>query len=465
VKRVWRAAAIAVVGATWGGVAPGAADIAPVRELTVSAARAPARALEHSFLSPPGGWQPGNAAPLYYQAMLMLSSLSAEEQGVLAEVAGGATPAARAEGALERADEALALVEMASLMERCDWGTPVRSQGTSVRVPETARLRLVGMALAARANLQLSARDIAGSVRSVGTGLRLSRHIAEGPTIVQGVVALSIANMMADVLERLVGTEGAPSMYWPLAELGDVPVDISPGLRRERYIVNFGAPLLDAVGAGTVEPGAAVAAVGPAFFGSPTDSDPASRWRAAGLAAASYPEARSAFIAEGMTAAEVDALPVTYVSLRYGVQRYLELRDELFKWTALPYWQACDGVARSQERVGRAVESGEGGLLTHTLPNVEAMMRNSVMIQRRFGALRVIEALRLYAGANGGELPTSLAAPAMLPVAPDPMSGGGFGYERGEGVAVIGGITTGPSEKGREVLYRIRVRAPRGREE
>jgi hypothetical protein len=57
--------------------------------------------------------------------------------------------------------------------------------------------------------------------------------------------------------------------------------------------------------------------------------------------------------------------------------------------------------------------------------------------ERRFAALRVIEALRLHAAANGGNLPDKLDAITEVPLPIDPITGKPFEYTRTDDQAVL----------------------------
>ena len=62
-------------------------------------------------------------------------------------------------------------------------------------------------------------------------------------------------------------------------------------------------------------------------------------------------------------------------------------------------------------------------------------------LDRRVAALRVVEAIRMYAAAHGGELPDSLDRITEVPVPLDPVTGKPFGYHLEGGRAELSGTS------------------------
>jgi hypothetical protein len=73
------------------------------------------------------------------------------------------------------------------------------------------------------------------------------------------------------------------------------------------------------------------------------------------------------------------------------------------------------------------------------LPAVQKVFTARARTDRRFAALRCVEAVRLYAAAHGGKLPASLADVKEVPVPDDPVTGKPFAYRVREGVATLEG--------------------------
>src|SRR5262249_12975418 len=92
--------------------------------------------------------------------------------------------------------------------------------------------------------------------------------------------------------------------------------------------------------------------------------------------------------------------------------------------------------------------------LIPALPKV-AMATNR--LDRRFAALRVIEALRLYAFAHDGQLPEQLSQITAVPVPNDPGTDKPFDYKRdGPNAVLISRVPDQPPEYGQR--YRLEIR-------
>src|SRR5947207_14017496 len=62
------------------------------------------------------------------------------------------------------------------------------------------------------------------------------------------------------------------------------------------------------------------------------------------------------------------------------------------------------------------------------LPAVNKVYERATQLELRLTALRVVEAIRLYAAAHDGKLPTALADVTEVPVPDDPATGKPFAY-------------------------------------
>ncbi len=133
-------------------------------------------------------------------------------------------------------------------------------------------------------------------------------------------------------------------------------------------------------------------------------SQEASPWTplaAVGVAVWAYPQAKEGMISRGYTAAEVEAMPVAKVVLLDSVLTYNEFRDEMFKWFAVPWPQAQAGLAAAGRHLRTAEHQGAIPLAVGFLPAIEPAYCAHVRHERTIAALRVVEAIRLYAASHG----------------------------------------------------------------
>ena len=161
------------------------------------------------------------------------------------------------------------------------------------------------------------------AVRTLQTGYAFARHVAQGPVLVQGLVGDSIARMMSKQVETLIQQPGAPNLYWALALLPRPMIDLRLALEAEMETVYFSYPELRDLGTknyppeywrqlwdGTVEKVWRMRHFndrGNVKQDSPTDKE---QFDMLATAVESYPRAKRSLVAEGHSAAEVEAMPV-----------------------------------------------------------------------------------------------------------------------------------------------------------
>jgi hypothetical protein len=107
----------------------------------------------------------------------------------------------------------------------------------------------------------------------------------------------------------------------------------------------------------------------------------------------------------------------------------------------------------------KALPDIEAALLPrYLLPAISKVRLAQVRIQRKLAALRVIEALRMHAAANNGELPEKLDEINVTAVPNDPGTGKSFEFHRdGQTATLISRIPGEPIET-TGLRYRVTVR-------
>ena len=123
-------------------------------------------------------------------------------------------------------------------------------------------------------------------------------------------------------------------------------------------------------------------------------------------------------------------MPAVQVALIHTLRSHAQWRDDMFKWTRLPYWVAYKHVEKSG-RPGQAPLENPNPLLAMLQmlePAMNAARVAEVRNERLLDTLRCIEAVRIYAAAHGGSLPPSLEAITEAPPPNDPGTGKPFEY-------------------------------------
>ena len=121
----------------------------------------------------------------------------------------------------------------------------------------------------------------------------------------------------------------------------------------------------------------------------------------AALVAKAYPGAKAALIAQGRPAAQVEAMPAVQVTALYTYQLSSSLRDDVFKWTGIPRYEAYRNV---HEPVVDGRIKGRRILLLHIVHHV--------------GARRRPEFKRLSCGGIGSSTPSTHRGDSHATAAP-----------------------------------------------
>jgi hypothetical protein len=157
-----------------------------------------------------------------------------------------------------------------------------------------------------------------------------------------------------------------------------------------------------------------------------------------GLALVGYGDAKQRLVASGMSATQVEAMPVGQVLAVDSAQEYRRLADEVEKWGYVPAGQA----QMHEDRIAKTLSGGpfEGGfgaaLARMLLPALQPARNAQVRIDSQLNSLLVIEALRMHA-AETGKLPAALGEIAIVPVPDNPVTQQPYAYRLDGATAVL----------------------------
>lgn len=436
-----------------GGVAPATETGAPpartaedLVEFRVTVPAPSARALEYRLAFSPVEQLEGNAASQWLQACLLHGKDESRS-----EVVSGWISARDDAFDQDAAWASIAgfvhdvypVVLVAARKDHCDWGSPIRSEGIATMLPELSALRDVARSIALKARIEIVNKDFAAAAETIGIGFKLASDLGDSQTLIQGLVGAAIASLMCAQVEDWIRAEQSPSLYWPLSHLPTPLVSLTRAYSYESSMLDFTFPDLERLKNGSLSPQEAsrlsaeiMSNLGSMGGGAARESNEAQQFAAVTVA---YPTARAHLIGGGMTEAEVDALPVSYVTLRWQIETYRKYSDEVFKWAALPFAE----IEPVMERVWPAmademVDAQSQQPMLMILPAITNSFVSSVRVERTFALLRVTEALRLHAGEHGA-LPASLSDITTLPIPNDPVTGAPFVYRVENGTAIITG--------------------------
>ena len=154
-----------------------------------------------------------------------------------------------------------------------------------------------------------------------------------------------------------------------------------------------------------------------------------------------YPIAKQVLLAEGVDPEILDKMSVTQTVLYAALVQYEVQRDDTFRRFFMTYPEAQRLAGYSKERKKELLQGHPEviPLADFLLPAIDSVHAASTRHRRNFAVLRVVEAIRLYAAANGGKFPESLAAITDIPLPNDPVTEQPFWYETDGEMAKISG--------------------------
>jgi hypothetical protein len=416
--------------------------------LKVYPAEPPQPSLKYRLFPDRGQLTEGNAPTQYYRAL----SLFVENQALLAEIRGEywddwlATPPDKlprkeADGKVRMCRYLIRELQLASKRKQCDWQLENRSEGIGLLVPDVQGFRMVVRPLAMRVRLAVADKNYAEACEMLQVGYALAYHLGRGPTLIHVLVGMAISNIMTTQLETLLEQPDAPNLYWALAAMPKPFADLQPALQQETVWIENMFPFLKQVDMTPMSEDqvkAFDAKVKQATQDFGLRSMTVGQRMAQGLALTQATAEGKIDLVERfkMAPEKVAEMPAAQIAALYSFREYKESLEEIVKWSNIPEgWKHPDYDA-AQKRYGKAVQRlddlyfrgllfGLGGGERFPLKKVSLA---AARVDRRFAALRVVEAIRQHAAKHQGELPASLDEVKGLPVPNDPLTGKAFEY-------------------------------------
>src|SRR5215831_18574696 len=213
-----------------------------VVQLTIPPAPAPSPALRYRLLPELRERTPGNAAQLYYRAFAP-------------EWAGYRRPEVRKlidawlDDRTQPPDpqliwivdsKQLKEVDRAARREYCEWElTPrMREDGIAMLLPDVQGFREYSHLLSLRNRFQVADGKFDDAVYTLQTSFALARDVANGPTLIQALVGLAIAQVQIGDVEALMQAPKSPNLYWALTNLPRPLVSLRKPFEGERIMMD-----------------------------------------------------------------------------------------------------------------------------------------------------------------------------------------------------------------------------------
>lgn len=448
-------------------------DKVPVVALEVSPAAEPRPALKYRLWADLLEEQPGNAAPYYYRAIVLLRSAPEasrkefdEKYKAWIEVPLDKLPREEVDKQLAVFHAALGQLEIAALRETCDWELRFRDlrgpETVSFLLPELQELRTLARVLEVRIRRQLAEGKFDAALASLRTGYRMGHACQQTPTLINGLVGIAICSLMHDRTLELIQQPESPNLYWALATLPRPTIDLHAAMRMEMSFAPMMFPVLRDAETAELTPGewqrrldelveTLVSVTGGNGDVVGTALPPEFGWlRAAGwrVAAttwflANQGAARERLLARGIPAPRIEAMSLPQLVLVDTAGTFAELRDDTFKASLLPMPHAARLLREAEERLAKPGKLGKlapkeivplGSLL---LPAVHKAWLAQWRLDRRLRELMTIEALRHHAARSNGAWPKSLDDVREMPALHDAFEQQPFGFSVAGATAVL----------------------------
>jgi hypothetical protein len=411
---------------------------------TVSPAPAAVPALKYLLLPELRDQQPGNQVQAFYKCFMEQHAFYRDKGEIekrerwstapLADLAGEKALIGYGGSGLRQAD-------YAARLESVDWGilNQFKAEGINLLLPDVQQLRQLAGALKVRARGEIARRDYDAAIRTLQTMFALASTFNQHPTLVGQLVGIAIANMTLGVIEEFQQQPGAPSLFWALADLPTPLIDLRKGMQGERlwlpkdyYLLRKAEPIAEAVLERRVKELTEWVTSGEGG----KKRTPASEFYASRAGNPTTVAAMKERLAKlGHKPVDLDKLSALQIAMMDDFARYERYRDDLMKWTNLPYWELPAELV-----TGKQPE----GIFPELAPAVIKVLQARARVQQYLSLLQAVEAVRIHAAENAGKLPASLAE-TKLPVPADPVTGKPLVYEVVGGAAVIRG--TAPADR------------------
>jgi hypothetical protein len=447
------------------------------RSLTVTPRSAPVPALQYRLFPLASDLKDGNAVPIYLRLVHEQSDAGRkywmETPRPWNQLPVEQIPLSEAHEFLGRMKHFYRQFDLGARRKTAEWNYTL-DQGSVVDLllPDTQWMRGYVPMMVLRARVQLAEGQYSEAARSLETGFSFSRQISEAPLLISGLVAVACANQFLDCVADFVERPEAPNLYWALTALPRPLIDFRLAMEFEQRFFEMEIPdLADVDRPRSPEQWDALLkklrTKIKILNDLPSEGGDANREQPlAGIGpddpAAKSPDLRAArgYLADrrGLSAATIAAMPPAQVLLLYIYGMQQELRDEVLKVTYLPYPEARPMIDMVAERLRSTPDSEAKRVVKMFLPVIQKVPAVPVRLDRKIAALRAIEALRLHAAANGGQLPDRLDQVTVVPIPNDPGTGKPFEYRKDGAKATLASRIPGELVEKEGLRYTVTVR-------
>ncbi|QDU42594.1 hypothetical protein Mal52_10570 [Symmachiella dynata] len=434
----------------WADDAPPQA-IAKRDPLSFTPQRVETPALQYALMPPYLDQTEGNAATMYYRALLFLSEANRlnQDPNLWTNIRNWASepldtfPVDKARETLKTFQAVLDSIEIAARRTDCHWDLPQAEYKENVyylRLPEIQEMRDIARLLVLKSRLEIATSDYEQAVRTFQTTYAMARHVSQPPIIICDLIGVAIVSMINDQVAAFVRAPDAPNLYWPLTALPRPIIDVRPSMGLEGNGLYFVFPQLLAAKTKTLTPEqwqAELEAFLKKFEKVAADTGGMDADELADIkkktdqetVLARAVEAKTGLIKMGHPPEEAKAMATGQAILLYTALVFDHFRDDLFKWAYVPLAEAGEEFRNARNSIEENSDTVEiVPIAALLLPALDGAARAIGRQDARIAHLRAFEAIRMYTAKNDGVLPDKLSEIKAVPIPNDPLTGKPFFY-------------------------------------
>jgi hypothetical protein len=439
-----------------------------VRTLSLVPAAEPVPAMSYRLLPRYLDQKTGNAALLYYSAAALCPDGDPEDIhekiSDWRDLPVDQLDRKEVDKALSSFSNCFHLIKLAAQRTYCQWEMPLED-GFAMQLPHLSTFRRMIFAMQLQIRLKIADKQTAQALEMLQHGLYMGRSIAQGPTVVQDLVGVSITALLLKEVEGLMQMPDSPNLYWALTALPDPMIDMHSSLEYEREMLFVEFPQLRNLESEVLAPARASAIISDfmnkiqTLGGGPGDV-PFKGLLPVGWVMMHYSDAKEFLARKGYSQEQIDVLPAAQAVLIYQKQEYLEMLDNMFKWVEVPYYQAQPHLKKGEQRLNDHVSTKgiKVNLFCTLLPALARIGVLQARLDRNIALLRTVEAIRMFAADHSGQLPGSLTEITSVPTPADPMTGKDFIYRRIDARNARLEAPVAPEEIKRRPVYELSIK-------
>lgn len=435
-----------------------------VRTLSLVPAAEPVPAMSYRLLPRYLEQKTGNAALLYYSAAALCPDGDSEDIhekiSDWRDLPVDQLDRKEVEKALLSFSSCFHHIKLAAQRSYCQWEMPLED-GYAMQMPHLSTFRRMVMAMQLQIRLKIADGQTDQALEMLQHGLYMGRGIAQGPTIIQDLVGIAVTGLLLKDVEGLMQTPDSPNLYWALTALPDPMIDMHSSLEYEREILFVEFPQLRNLESEVLSPVQASAIISDLqTLGGGMGDVPFKGLLPVGWVMMHYSDAKEYLARKGYSQERIEALPAAQAVLIYQKQEYLEILDDLFKWFELPYHQAQPHLKKGEQRLNDHLSTKgiKVNLFCTLLPALSRISILQARLDRNIALLRTVEAIRMFAADNSGQLPGSLAEITAVPIPSDPVTGKDFIYHRIDARNARLEAPVAPEESKRRPVYELTIK-------